>query len=141
MIPAGYASPVATENYTIINSYILASVLAGFQMFVTEIGVSPIGTPTPLSGITVAQAEQAGVLATDPVNIVLTIQGVSSPQSAAEIARVLKPGSDPTQAESALLALFGAVYGQDKAQEKFNVALADNSLISKAIASQLAKVA
>ncbi len=109
MVPQGFAAPNTALNSTINRGNALSKKLAQLGIFVTTLEINPVGplgSEIPLNGISIAQAQAAGVGPDDLIHLLFQYIGGGDMQpEVAVIEQLIAPGT-----VSAVVALFDGLF-------------------------------
>jgi len=135
MVPQGFAAPNSALNSTINRANALSKKLALLGIFVTSLEINPVGFPS--NGITIAQAQDAGVGPDDLVHLLFEyVGGEGNQPEVAVIEQLIAPGT-----VSAVVALFDGLFltlSAVQAESRALTALANLPAVAAALQSALA---
>ena len=137
MVPPGFAAPNAALNSSINRGNALAKKIAQLGIIVTSMDINPVGiADVPLSGITIPQAQAAGVGPDDLVHLLFEYVGGEGNQAeVAVMEQVIAPGT-----VSAVVALFNVLFpalSAVQSESRALTALADLPAVTTALQAAL----
>ncbi len=140
MVPQGFAAPNTALNSTINRGNALTKKLAQLGIFVTTLEINPVGpagSDIPLNGVSIAQAQAAGVGPDDLIHLLFQYIGGGDMQpEVAVIEQLIAPGT-----VSAVVALFDGLFpalSAVQAESRAITALANLPAVAAALQSALA---
>ena len=140
MVPQGFAAPNSALNSTINRGNALKKKLAYLGIIVTSLEINPVGAAdigVPMSGISLAQAQAAGVGPDDLVHLLFEYVGGQGNQAeVAVIEQLIAPGT-----VSAVIALFDGLFpalGAAQSESRALTALANLPAVATALQAALA---